>query len=67
MELDGRVYPIGQGNNAFVFPGLGFGTVLAKAKEVSDGMVLEAAYALYDYTRQHHPDRIYPPPQSCAR
>ncbi|MDW8089812.1 MAG: NAD-dependent malic enzyme [Meiothermus sp.] len=64
VELEGRVYPIGQGNNAFIFPGLGFGAVLAKAKEVSDGMVLEAAYALYDYTCRHYPDRIYPPTQA---
>ncbi|MBO1437089.1 NAD-dependent malic enzyme [Meiothermus sp. CFH 77666] len=61
VELGGQTYPIGQGNNAFVFPGLGFGTVLSKAKEVSDDMVLEAAYALYDYTSKHHPDRVYPP------
>lgn len=61
VELDGKTYPIGQGNNAFVFPGLGFGTVLSKAREVSDTMVLEASYALYDYTSKHHPDRLYPP------
>jgi len=61
VELSGKTYPIGQGNNAFVFPGLGFGTVLSKAREVSDAMVLEASYALYDYTSKHHPDRVYPP------
>jgi malate dehydrogenase (oxaloacetate-decarboxylating) len=35
--------------------------VLSKAREVSDTMVLEASYALYDYTSKHHPDRVYPP------
>lgn len=60
-NVNGQHYPIGQGNNAFVFPGLGFGTVLSKASAVSDDMVLEASYALYDYTSKHHPSRVYPP------
>jgi len=61
VEFEGKTYSVGQGNNAFIFPGLGFGTVLSKAREVSDGMVLEACYALYDYTSKYHPQRVYPP------
>jgi len=61
VVIDGVAHPIGQGNNAFVFPGLGFGTVLARAREVTDAMVLAGAYALADYTTEHHPDRLYPP------
>jgi malate dehydrogenase (oxaloacetate-decarboxylating) len=50
VELNGKTYPIGQGNNAFIFPGLGFGSILARASEITDNMVLEAAYALCEHT-----------------
>ncbi len=66
VVYQGRTYPVGQGNNAFVFPGLGFGAVLAKVSEVTDGMVLAAAYALADFTDMSA-GRIYPPvPQMRA-
>ncbi len=61
VELGGETYAIGQGNNAFIFPGLGFGAVLSGAREITDEMVLEAAYALTDYSAAAYPERLYPP------
>ncbi|WP_412026796.1 NAD-dependent malic enzyme [Deinococcus yunweiensis] len=61
VTLDGQTHEIGQGNNAFIFPGLGFGAILARVREITDGMVTEAAYALAAYTQAHHPQRLYPP------
>jgi len=61
--LGGKSYPIGQGNNAFVFPGIGFGAVLSRAREITDNMVLEAAYALSEHTPESSlaEGRVYPP------
>ncbi len=63
VELNGKTYPIGQGNNAFIFPGLGFGAVLCAASQITDGMVLAASEALADFTREHYlrDGRVYPP------
>lgn len=38
-------YP-GQGNNMYIFPGLGLGAVLARPKNISDRMIYEASKAL---------------------
>jgi len=43
---DGVKHRIGQCNNAFIFPGIGLGCCVGRAKHVSDGMFLEAAKAL---------------------
>ena len=62
VELDGRTHVIGQGNNAFVFPGLGFGAILTEARKITDGMVAEAAHALADLTIDRYAMKlIYPP------
>lgn len=49
VEFEGTRHPIGQGNNAFIFPGLGLGTLLAGARKVTDGMLLAASLALVEY------------------
>src|SRR5262249_53480997 len=44
--FDGESHEIGQSNNAFIFPGIGLGALVAEAREVSDGMCRAAAECL---------------------
>ena len=46
VDLGGIHYEIGQANNALVFPGLGLGVIAARARRVTDGMLLAAARAV---------------------
>ena len=63
VEYQGRRYVIGQGNNSFIFPGVGLAAVLGECSIISDGMILESAYALADYISEHclAQGLIYPP------
>lgn len=46
VELGGRRFTIGQGNNAFIFPGVGLGAIAVRASAVSDEMFTAAAVRL---------------------
>ncbi len=46
VEYNGRSYKIGQCNNALTFPGIGLGTVSAKATAISDEMIWVACATL---------------------
>ena len=48
VDYGGQRYQIGQANNALVFPGLGLGVTAARARRVTDGMLLAAAHAVAD-------------------
>ena len=46
VGVDGRELQAGQGNNAYVFPGIGLGAVACHAARISEPMFLAAARAL---------------------
>lgn len=48
IEYEGRRFRVGQGNNVFIFPGLGLGALLSGASRVSDAMIGAAADAVAD-------------------
>ncbi len=61
VPLGDGLRPVPQGNNAFVFPGLGGGAIACGATRITDGMVMAASRAVSDYTATHHPDALFPP------
>jgi malate dehydrogenase (oxaloacetate-decarboxylating) len=46
VEINGRAVKIAQTNNSYIFPGLALGIVSARARRVSEGMMMAAAEAL---------------------
>ena len=46
VMVDGTPRVIGQANNLFIFPGMGLGTLVARASTITTGMFLAAAEAL---------------------
>lgn len=46
VTLDGRTFVPRQGNNSYIFPGVGLGTIACGARRVTDEMFSAAAWAL---------------------
>ncbi|KAJ3689045.1 hypothetical protein LUZ61_018209 [Rhynchospora tenuis] len=60
---DGKIGHSNQGNNMYLFPGIGLGTLLSGARVISDGMLQAAAECLAAYMKDEevHEGVIYPP------
>jgi malate dehydrogenase (oxaloacetate-decarboxylating)(NADP+) len=60
---DGRTLVPGQGNNSYIFPGVGLGLSTVGAKRVTDSMFLAAAKALAQQVTEKDLalGRVYPP------
>lgn len=66
VELNGRFFNPAQGNNAYVFPGVGLGAIACEASGISDAMFLAAARALANAVSSEDLDSgaLYPPLKS---
>jgi len=55
VSYNGVEYAVGQANNALVYPGIGLGTIVSRARRVTDGMLLAAAEAVAGLVDVHQP------------
>ncbi|MFT4654149.1 MAG: malate dehydrogenase (oxaloacetate-decarboxylating) [Patiriisocius sp.] len=46
VTYNGKVFPIAQCNNSYIFPGIGLGVIASKARLISDEMIMAASNAL---------------------
>jgi len=63
VEINGETHVPGQGNNAYVFPGVGLGVVASKADRVTDEMFLIASEIISKSLSPNDLDhgRVFPP------
>jgi len=63
VTVGGKTFYPGQGNNAYIFPGVALGAIVAGAHHVTDGMFLKASQTLAAMVSDAHlaEGRVYPP------
>jgi malate dehydrogenase (oxaloacetate-decarboxylating)(NADP+) len=62
VAMNGQTHVPGQGNNAYIFPGVGLGVVCTGARRVTDAMFIKAARTLASLIRESElaEGRVYP-------
>ncbi len=63
VNYGGRTYRPGQGNNAYIFPGIGLGAIMSEAKKIPEECFLTAAHTLADQVSDSdiNEGALYPP------
>jgi malate dehydrogenase (oxaloacetate-decarboxylating) len=67
VRHDGVTYQIAQANNALLYPGLGLGTIVSGASQVTPGMLRAAAQAVADQVDPSGPGASLLPPVEKLR
>jgi malate dehydrogenase (oxaloacetate-decarboxylating) len=67
VSYNGVEYQVAQANNALIFPGLGLGVTVSRARRVSDGMLAAAAGALAGLSDVTTPGAAVLPPVTSLR
>ncbi|QFI55248.1 NAD-dependent malic enzyme [Aeromonas simiae] len=63
VEYEGRRIRIGQGNNVFIFPGVGLAAIVGQVREITPDMFTTAAFALAECVgiKDMEQGSVYPP------
>lgn len=69
VAFEGRTYRIAQGNNVFIFPGVGMGAVVAEARTLPEEVFVAAGFALAEQVSDEllAEGRIYPDVKDIRR
>ena len=63
VKYNNQTFVPGQGNNAYIFPGVGLGAIVSQARVITDEMFLAAAHSLANLVAESDLERgrVYPP------